>query len=109
MPDALESLNSVRRRAYGFIQNAPSKVDYTSQGQTAESFRELVLNERAYEFMMEFKRWYDLKSLGTDRLKTIIKTAKGKDVADVHLLFAIPKQELDNNPALKSTDQNPGY
>lgn len=110
-PDAaaLESLNRVRRRAYGFAQNAPSTVDYTLEGQTAESFRELVVNERAYEFMMEFKRWYDLKRLGTDRLKAIIKAAKGKDVADIHLLFAIPQQELDNNPALTPTDQNPGY
>ena len=111
VPDAaaLESLNRVRRRAYGFAQNTASTIDYTLQGQTAESFRELVLNERAYEFMMEFKRWYDLKRLGTDRLKAIIKIAKCKDVQDIHLLFAIPNQELDNNPALKPTDQNPGY
>ncbi len=67
------------------------------------------MTERAYEFMLEFKRWFDLKRLGKDRLKAIIKQSLGKDVADAHLLFPIPKQEIDNNPDISASDQNPGY
>ncbi len=106
---ALERLNMVRRRAYGFPSGTPSSVDYTLTGQTAATFRELVLNERLYEFITEMKRWYDMKRLGDDRLKAIIKAVKGIDVATAHLLWPIPVQELANNPDLKTSDQNPGY
>lgn len=106
---ALERLNMVRRRAYGFPGTAPSSVDYALTGQTAASFRDLVLNERLYEFVSEMKRWYDLKRLGDDRLKATIKAAKNIDVATAHLLWPIPVQELANNPDLKTSDQNPGY
>jgi hypothetical protein len=106
---ALERLNMVHRRAYGFPSTSPSPVDFTPTGQTAASFRELVLTERAYEFMLEFKRWHDLKRMGTDRLKAIIKAAKGKDVSTTHLLWPIPIQEIDNNPDIDQKDQNPGY
>ena len=99
----------VHRRAYGYPSITASAVDLVATGQTAASFRELVLTERAYEFMLEFKRWHDLKRLGTDRLKAIIKTAKGKDVATAHLLWPIPIQEIDNNPDINPGDQNPGY
>ncbi|WP_020605448.1 RagB/SusD family nutrient uptake outer membrane protein [Spirosoma spitsbergense] len=107
---ALENLNRVHRRAYGFPPNVPApSVDFTLAGQTAASFRDLVLTERAYEFMMEAGRWLDLKRLGVDKLKTTIKAARGKDVADAHLLWPIPQQEIDNNPDISVTDQNPGY
>lgn len=106
---ALERLNTVRRRAYGYAPRTPSPVDLPLAGLTAASFRNLVLRERAYELMMEGKRWYDLKRLGTDRLKTIIREAKGREVATAHLLFPIPIQEIDNNPDIAPTDQNPGY
>lgn len=107
---ALENLNKVHRRAYGVPSTTPAPaVDFTLAGQTATSFRDLVMTERAYEFMMEASRWHDLKRLGTPRLKTIIKEARGKDVADAHLLWPIPRQEIDNNPDISQTDQNPGY
>lgn len=97
------------RRTYGLPVNTPSAVDFTLTGQTAASFRELVMTERAYEFMMEASRWYDLKRLGTARLKAIIKEARSRDVADAHLLWPIPKQEIDNNPDINQADQNPSY
>lgn len=106
---ALESLNKVHRRAYGYPSGSVSPVDFTLEGQSAASFRELVMTERAYEFMMEASRWYDLKRLGVAKLKEIIKTARGKDVKDAHLFWPIPKQEMDNNPDLTPADQNPGY
>lgn len=45
----------------------------------------------------------------TDRLKAIIKTAKGKDVATAHRLWPIPIQEINNNSDIDPDDQNPGY
>lgn len=106
-PLALERLNMVRRRAYGLDPAIPSAVDFVLTGYTAESFRNLVLTERAYEFLCEGKRWFDLKRTGL--VQQTIKAAKGIDVAISHLLFPIPKQEIDNNPDIKPEDQNPGY
>ncbi len=105
---ALERLNMVKRRAYGLSQTAPSAIDVKT-GLSKETFRETVLVERAYEFMLEFKRWFDLKRMGTPYLKSKIKESLNRDVKDVHLLWPIPKVEIDNNPDMKPADQNPGY
>jgi hypothetical protein len=110
-PDALalERLNMVKRRAYGLSTTIPSVAVDVKAGLSKEAFRETVLTERAYEFMLEFKRWFDLKRVGTPYLKAKIKESLNKDVKDVHLLWPIPKVEIDNNPDMKPTDQNPGY
>lgn len=104
---ALERLNMVHRRAYGLAPLDPAVIDYTLVNQTAASFQELVLKERAYEFIVEGKRWYDL--LRTRTAKQVIKAAKGIDIPNSVLLMPIPKQEIDNNPDIDITDQNPGY
>ncbi|MBE7172632.1 MAG: RagB/SusD family nutrient uptake outer membrane protein [Williamsia sp.] len=105
---ALERLNMVRRRAYGYNATAPSPVDYTlATAPTAQAFRDLVLKERAYEFLCENKRWFDL--VRTKTVKQVIKAAKGLDVPDYFLLFPIPQQEIDNNDDIGPGDQNPGY
>lgn len=107
-PAAFEAINQVRRRAYGAnTQMANPAIDLTGLDQAA--FREAVLEERAYEFMVEGKRWNDLKRLGNDRVKEIIRTAKGKEVSDSQFLWPIPKAEMDNNNALDASDQNLGY
>jgi hypothetical protein len=102
---ALERLNMVHRRGYGYSSTAPSPVDFTLTDQA--TFRKIVLMERAYEFLTEGKRWLDLKRTGT--VNETIKAAKGIDVAVAHLLFPVPKQEIDNNPDINPADQNPGY
>ena len=107
---AMEALNQVHRRAYGKPATTPSTVDFKLADYTAETFNDLVLQERGYETQYEGKRWLDLKRLGTPKLKQIIKAATGKDVADKHLLWPIPVGELNFNTALDpSKDQNPGY
>lgn len=103
---ALESLNVIRRRAYGYDPYAASPVDY-SPGMSKETFRDIVIQERAYEFVLETGRWWDLKRTGT--AKTVIEAATGKSLIDERLLFPIPQTEIDNNPALTQADQNPGY
>ncbi|GAB4044553.1 RagB/SusD family nutrient uptake outer membrane protein [Spirosoma litoris] len=107
--DAMEALNQVHRRAYGFNPTTVSAVDFKLSDYTASTFNDLVLKERGYETQLEAKRWHDLKRLGTDKLKAVIKAAVGKDVADKHLLWPIPVSELNYNTALAATDQNPGY
>ena len=106
---AMEALNQVHRRAYGKVPTAASDVDFKLADYTATTFHELVLKERGYETQYEAKRWLDLKRLGTAKLKEVIKTATGKDVADKHLFWPIPVSELNYNTALATTDQNPGY
>src|SRR5690606_9266143 len=57
---ALERLNMIKRRAYGYDPNTSSPVDYAA-GMSEEAFVDAVLQERAYEFLIERRRWWDLK------------------------------------------------
>ena len=102
---ALERLNIIKRRAYGYDLPAASPVDYPA-GMSKETFRDAVLNERGYEFLIEGHRWWDLKRTG--RVKTAMQAA-GRTFIDARLLWPIPTEEINNNPALTQADQNPGY
>jgi hypothetical protein len=106
--EALEALNKVRRRAYGFDPETPAEIDYQMMGLTAESFIDLIIKERGYEFLYEGKRWHELKRTG--KLGELIAYGKNKSVAEKHLLWPIPVSELNyNNLIDPSADQNPGY
>ena len=102
---ALERLNHIRRRAYGYDPETTSAVDYPS-GMNAADFRDTVLLERAKSFIVEGKRWWDLQRTG--RVKSAMQ-AVGRTVIDARLLWPIPQEEIDNNPAIAQEDQNPGY
>ncbi|MCY3997730.1 MAG: RagB/SusD family nutrient uptake outer membrane protein [Flavobacteriaceae bacterium] len=102
---AYERLNTIRRRGYGLPLGTSSEIDVPS-GLSANEFRNKVLEERAYEFVLELKRWNDLLRTGTAREAV---EATGKTFMDFSLLFPIPFDEINNNPALSESDQNPGY
>jgi len=102
---ALERLNMVKRRGYGYDPSAPSPIDYSS-GMSQDQFRDVVLQERGYEFILERKRFYDLKRTGTVK-EAFAKV--GKNFIDERLFFPIPENEINNNPAINQEDQNPGY
>lgn len=104
---AIENLNKIKRRGYGLPVNEPSSVDYPASGWTAGSFQDAVLMERAYELFLEGKRWLDLKRTG--KIESSILHYKGIEVAEAHLNWPIPQQEIDNNPMISQSDQNPGY
>lgn len=105
---ALEALNKVRRRAYGFDPGTPSEADYKISELTAEGFLDLVTKERGYEFLYEGKRWHELRRSG--KLNELIAYGKNKTVAPKHLLWPIPLSEMNYNEMLDpSKDQNPGY
>lgn len=106
--EGLEALNKVHRRAYGKDPNVPSTVDFKISDYNAASFQDLVLKERAYEFIFEGKRWYDLKRTG--KAAAIINAAKGITIAEKAYFWPIPVSELNFNKALDpAKDQNPGY
>lgn len=104
-PMALERLNIIKRRAYGYPLNAASAVDYKGI-EDVQAFRDVVLQERGYEFILEAKRWWDLKRTG--KVKSAFQ-AIGKTYMDERMLFPIPENEINSNPALTQADQNPGY
>ena len=102
---ALERINMIKRRAYGYDPNSVSPVDYPA-GMSQDEFRETVLQERAYEFILERRRWWDLNR--THRVKEAF-AAIGKTFIDERYLWPIPTDEINNNPAINQEDQNPGY
>lgn len=102
---ALERLNKIKRRAYGYNPDEVSPADYPS-GMNLSDFRNAVLQERAYEFMIERRRWFDLKRTG--KVKEAF-AAVGKNIIDERFLWPIPENEINNNPAITQADQNPGY
>lgn len=104
-PLALERLNIIRRRAYGYAPTSPSPVDYAS-GMTQSEFRDTVLMERAKSFIVEGKRWWDLKRTGTAQQAM---EAVGRAFISARLLWPIPQEEIENNPDITQKDQNPGY
>ena len=111
--DPVEEINAVRKRAYGEDYfNAHPEVQYPNDNDAAlyadnKSVKpdnvgamEAVLKERMREFMVEGKRWYDLRLAG-DEYVLEHTTAEA-----TRLLWPIDKNTLTNNSALKQT---PGY
>jgi len=101
---SFERFNMVHRRAYGYDPDMASPVDIG--GLNKQEFQDLILLERGKEFIMEPKRWFDL--LRTNTAKAVIEDM-GKSFNDARLLFPIPITEIQNNPAISYSDQNPGY
>lgn len=107
-PEAIEAYNQVHRRAYGFNPTQSSEVDLVAESNSLEEFIDAILQEKAYEFQFEGKRWYDLKRTG--KAAETILTYRGKTIAEAHYLWPIPQQEINFNGAINpETDQNPGY
>lgn len=107
--DAMEKLNMVKRRAYGHNPSTPSEIDYKlTDYSTKDAFMKILIREQAYESWNEGKRWPFLVRLGI--AKEEIKSVKGIDIAEKHMLFPIPTTEFNYNKGLDaSRDQNPGY
>lgn len=103
--EALDALNQVKRRAYGREINTASDIDYQIGSFSPETLIDSILQERAYEFQFEGKRWFDLKRTG--KAAEILQKNKGVAIADKHYLWPIPLAELNYNQGI--TENNPGY
>jgi hypothetical protein len=99
-PEAYSAMNQVRARARN---GAPATILPDLAGLSQAQFRDAVLQERGWELSFEGHRRWDLLRTGKyiDAMKSIGINAEAK-----HLLYPIPLQEIDVNPALV---QNPGY
>ncbi|MFV0539353.1 MAG: RagB/SusD family nutrient uptake outer membrane protein [Dysgonomonas sp.] len=105
--DAVEKLNMVHRRAYGYSSTSVSPVDFKRGDYNKESFLNLILKERGYETFYEGKRFLDLKRMG--KYEQAILDAYGIQINSKILLYPIPLDEINYNEALDDSDQNPGY
>ncbi len=94
----MEALNQVHRRAYGMDPTQPSAVDFQLGNYDGDSFWDLVIKERGYEFQSEGKRWLELKRTG--KAAQIILAVKGVTIAQAAYLWPIPTTELNFNLAL---------
>ena len=88
-----------------------SSLATTSYRATADNIDiDMILNERAREFLGESMRWYDLKRTGKLLERTMAWnpwTGAKRQIEDFHLLRPIPLHEIDR--ASSDVPQNPGY
>lgn len=70
---------------------------------------DMILDERAREFMGEYDRWFDLKRTGklVERVKKYNPWKTGQSISDIHNLRPIPQSEIDLS--FPKMTQNPGY
>ncbi|GAB3549066.1 RagB/SusD family nutrient uptake outer membrane protein [Spirosoma fluminis] len=107
-PEAYDALKRIRDRA---------KLTTPALGAFNQaSFREAVWRERWHELCYEQITWFDMirlrkvyneKTNGFDEFVGHVNLSTNKALEQKHLLLPIPRQELLNNPNLKT--QNPGY
>jgi len=91
---AYNAINQVRNRA---------KLANLTSGLAYQNFKDSILQERQWEFVMEGQRWYDLIRHG--KLKEKVENAKeGVIVNDWNNLFPIPQSEIYYNSNLTQND-----
>lgn len=116
---ALEFVNKVHRRAYGYNPNSASPIDYLSlTDRTKTSADDHLANnpllyERWAEFFGEARWWEDVRRLNLGPQESTfykqVAGGKGKIVwRNEHYAMPIPSIEFESNanPGMK---QNPGY
>ena len=105
---AYDAMKRIRDRA---TLTTPALGTYTQA-----TFREAVWRERWHELCYEQISWFDMVRLrkvyngatnGFDNFVGHVNPSTNQALQEKHLLFPIPRQELLNNPNLKT--QNPGY
>lgn len=100
--EAYDAINQVRRRAYGLPLNTPSNVSDLPTGLNEQDFDDLVFRERGYEFIGEFKRWFDM--VRTNRVTKLINEVRAnlprpnRKPVPSRLTFMMPDVEVLNNP-----------
>src|SRR6185369_3324678 len=94
----LKKIKSSRYKSYTALYETPDNL------LTGQPLLDEILRQRRIELAFEGNRFFDLKRLGMD----LVKTPHYNTVAftDIRILPAIPQSDIDINPNLK---QNAGY
>jgi hypothetical protein len=93
--EAYDAINQVRNRA--------GLADLTA-GLSYQAFKDAVLQERQWEFVMEGQRWYDLVRMGK-LVNQVLLSKPTANVKDYHKLFPIPQKEIYYNPKLTQNNE----
>lgn len=99
--DPAAEINKVRQRAFAgaYVENGHG---FPNQPIDTDP-KEAILQERFFEFIMEGKRWYDLRRMGDSYVHAHTSLEPGESYK---LLWPIDRNSLTNN---RSLEQNPGY
>lgn len=111
---AMEALNMVHRRGYGYPPASESPVDFNlADYSSLDTFMELLLRESAYEQMFEVgKRYFTLKRLAllAEYAYRAGRVDSPSEVSPAAYYWPIPANEFTYNSMLDpNKDQNPGY
>lgn len=102
---ALEYLNKVKRRAYGFEANTPNgEVDYS--GLSGNGLRDRIREERFLELFGEGHRWYDIVRWGIVEQEVIKYNEKRVLNGPItyqpkDYYYPVPLREVDNNDKME--------
>lgn len=106
--EALLELNGPNQESIDLINQVRDRADVSllelADFPSAESLRNHLLNERGWEFFSEGKRREDMIRMGV-----FVSGAVSRGISNArehHVLFPIPQQAMDSDPALV---QNDGY
>ncbi|MEX0720989.1 MAG: RagB/SusD family nutrient uptake outer membrane protein [Balneolaceae bacterium] len=99
--DALEYVNKVRRRAYGFNPESP-QADFDYENLTGTALRDTIREERFKELFAEGHRWFDIVRWGIVEEEILkyneYRVTQGVIIfEDKDYYYPIPLQEVDNN------------
>jgi hypothetical protein len=104
--EAYESINQVRRRAFGKLPVTVPAPGVDLEGLDQAGFRKAIQDERLFEFVQEGKRWFDLVRWGI-LVEEVSKVEFKRAVSSKNYLYPIPQEQRDLNP--DGLYQNPGY
>lgn len=104
-PLAYDAINQIRKRAR-FNGTIEQNILPDLAGLNYQSFKDAILLERRWEFVMEGQRYYDLVRHGKLIEKVNNSGKLNVNAQDFHSLLPIPQRERDLNPNLT---QNTGY
>ena len=96
--DPTAEINMIRKRAYG--ANYTDEVAYPNQTIDADA-NEAILKERFLEFMLEGKRWYDLRRFGNEY---VFKYSTANSKYPGRLIWPIDRETMVKNPAIHQTE-----
>lgn len=97
--DPTAEINAVRKRAYG-ENYEEATLGYPNQA-IDKDVNEAILQERFCEFVLEGKRWYDLRRFGNEY---VFKYTTANSDYPKRLIWPIDRDTMVKNPAIEQTD-----